>query len=629
MPAPSRPALGSVRFGVFEADLQTAELRKNSARIKLEGQRFQILALLLARPGQLVTREELKRELWPADTFVDFEHSINEAVKRLRQALDDSADSPRFIETLPRRGYRFIYPINGAAAPSTAAEAPQTITGWRRPWAIGGLALVVGGVAFGAVLATNVGGLRNRLFGRPAAGEITSIAVLPLENLMGDPEQEYLVDAIHDDLITELAQIGSLKVISRTSVMRYKQEKPKPLANIARELGVDAVLEGAVKSAGDRKRITVQLIYVPTDSHLWARSYDRDERGVQALPDEVARAIAGRLNIKLTPLEQALLASSQAVDPSVYKAYLKGRYYAHKGTEEDVYKGIEHLREAIDLDPTYAPAWQRLAAAYSVLGLRSHLPPREAYSKAMAAALKAVEIDDRLFPAHQVLGQVKFLYQWDWQGAEQEFQRARELDPSWPGPSLYFGVTGRFDEGIAATKRALERDPLSPGASQRLGWAYFMAGRYDDSIAQLRKTLELDPDHQYARTQLAWNYAKKGMHTEAVAECEKAIKLLGERHDQEILGSCGWVYAVAGRKAEALKLVRQLERLAAHRWLDPVYFAYVYDGLGDTDRALQFLFQSYEERSPRMVHLKVLPLLSDRLRTDARFQELVRRVGIP
>ncbi|MCH8947330.1 MAG: winged helix-turn-helix domain-containing protein [Acidobacteria bacterium] len=349
-----------VRFGVFEVDLQAAELRKNGVKVKLQEQPFQILNLLLERPGKVVTREEIQKKLWPADTFVDFEHSLNAAVKRLREALGDSADNPRFVETLPRRGYRFIYPVEGRPSTALGIKGQAGLDGrriGRRAWlaALGLLALAA------VVVGLNVGGLRDKLLGRPAPGAITSIAVLPLANLSGDPEQDYFVDGMTETLITELSKIGALTVISRQSVMQFKGTD-KPLPEIARELNVDAVVVGSALHIGERVRITVQLIEAASDRNLWAENYDRELRDILALHSEVARAIAREIKITLTPQEQVQLGRAQPVDPETYQLYLKGNFQLTRLSQTGFRKAVEHYQQAIEKDPAYAPAYAGPAA---------------------------------------------------------------------------------------------------------------------------------------------------------------------------------------------------------------------------------------------------------------------------
>ncbi len=622
MEKPNAPAR-ALRFGASWVDLQAGELRKNGRKIRLPEQPFQILALLLERPGEVVTREELRQKLWPADTFVDFDHGLNNAINRLREVLNDSAENPRYIETLPRRGYRFIHPVESAVA-----QIRRPAAWWRRSWAISSSLLILGAAVLGGVLATNSGGLRERLFTSAAHAPIKRLAVLPLANLTGNPEQDYLADGIHEALTTELARVGGLEVVSRTSVMRYKKTE-KSVPEIAQELKVDAVVEGALLASGQRVQVTAQLIRANPERHLWADKLDRDAQDILVLYSDLTRAIVGAVQAKLTSQEQARLASVRKVAPAVYKLELRGRFYLEKGSTETDSTAVNFFEKAIQLDPSYALAYQGLAAAYWRLGLGSFVPPKAAYARAKAAALKAVELDDSLSQAHHVLGQISYLYEWDWEGAEREFERVRQLDSTWEGPNLFLCLTGRFEQAIAASRRQLEFDPYSAKASHNLGFMYFWAGRYDEAIAQQKRTLELDPDRPYSRSQIGWAYAKKGMYPQAVAECDEAIRQLGEREDQELLGHCGWVYAFSGRRDKALEIVQRLRHLAPRRSVNPVHFAKMYDGLGDHERAIRFLNQAFEERSPLMAHLKTDPMYSDQLRANPRFQELLRRVGPP
>src|SRR5713101_3735750 len=426
---PTQSALPK-RFGAFEFDPRARQLRKHGHTIRLHGQPLEILGLLLERPTEVVLREELRARLWPEDTFVDFEHSLNAAVNKLREALDDDANNPRFIETVPRRGYRFIAPVEGAlpasAPDSTNLDAPAANqeaidlgvekSAAEVPMPSGArprrrtLWLVFAACAFLVALLVgfDAGGLRQRFFGRPDPGGIRSIAVLPLENLSHDPEQEYFADGMTEALTTELAQISALKVISRTSVMQYKGTK-KSLPQIAKELRVDAVVEGAVQRSGDKVEITVQLIQAPTDRHLLAKSYERDLRDVLALQREIAHAITDEIKAKLTPGERASLASSHPVNPEAYEAYLEGRYFWNKRTENAVRTAAEYFQRAVDKDPTYARAYAGLADAYSVLGSWSldALPPSEVLPKARAAVTKALQLDDSIAEAHTALAGIK------------------------------------------------------------------------------------------------------------------------------------------------------------------------------------------------------------------------------
>src|SRR5712692_8584923 len=423
-----------IRFGPFEADLRAGELRKHGMKLKLVGQPLEVLAMLLECPGQLVTREELRARLWPTDTFVDFDHGLSAAVNKLRDALSDSAEKPTYVETLPRRGYRFI----------SAVDLPDSLG--LKPAVSEMRASHESTVVFGF----DLGGLRRRLFGEPSAPRIQSIAVLPLENLSQDPEQEYFADGMTDELITKLAQISALRVISRTSAMRYKGTK-KSVSEIARELHVDAVVEGAVMRAGDRVRISAQLIEAPTDHHLWAASYERDLRGVLSMQDEVTRAIVSEIRVKLTAREQARLANTHPIDPEAYRFYLQGRYYRYKLTPEGLLKATEYFQQALARDPGYALAYAGLADAYDSLAFFTVLSPLEVMPKAKAAAVKALEIDDNLAEAHVSLGWAGFTYDRDWPAAGRHLERAIVLNPAYPLAhsyySLYLGALGRSEEG--------------------------------------------------------------------------------------------------------------------------------------------------------------------------------------
>ncbi|MFQ5817651.1 MAG: winged helix-turn-helix domain-containing protein [Terriglobia bacterium] len=613
-----------IRFGVFELDLRAGELRKKGVRVKLQEQPFQILLMLLEQPGEVVTREELRQKLWPEGTFVDFEHGLNAAVNRLRDALDDSPDTPRFVETIPRRGYRFIAPVGGAGIPS--ARLPATLARPRMAWWIG-LALLGLTVAVLALLiGFNVGGLRQRLLGGVAPGEITSIAVLPLENLSHDPADDPFVDGMTEEVITQLGKISALeRVISRHSVMQYK-DTDKPLTEIARELNVDAVIEGSVLRVGERVRINVQLIQPLPERHLWAESYERDLSDVLALHAEVARAIASEIKLVLTPEEETQLASAPAVNPEAHRAYLRGRYFWNKGTPEGFNKATEYFQEASEIDPGYAPAYAGLADAYLDLALEG-LPAaetearRDAREKSRAAARRALEIDDTLSEAHVSLASIRFYFDWDWSGAETAFQRAIELNPSnalarqWH--SDFLSAMGSHEEAIEEAKRAEELDPLSPLASNVVGAAFYYARQYDQAIQQYQKTLKLDANFPPALGRLGHAYLQKGLHEEALAAWQKMESVSGNE--------------------EMAKAYAELDlEDALHKRLDRVKgpslaagwgaIARIHAILGEKDEAFAWLEKAYEEHE--FVSLKVHPGY-DPLRSDPRFQDLLRRMNFP
>ncbi len=515
--------------------------------------------------------------------------------------------------------------------------APAVVaTPRREPRGSGARILRWGGVGFAGVVGLlavvvglNMGGLRERLLGAAGPPQIQSLAVLPLKNLMGDSEQEYFVEGMHEALITELSKISALKVISRTSTMRYKGTD-KPLPQVARELNVDGVIEGSVLREGDQVRITVQLIHGPSDKHLWAQSFDRELRGILALQSEVARAIADQIKVALTPQEQAGLARAPTVNPAAYQAYLKGRYYWNKRTLAGLLKGIEYFQQALAQDPNSALAYVGLADSYNQLAYRGHLAPREAYPRAQAAALKALEIDKTLAEAHASLAFLEFNFNWNWAAAEREFQRTLELNSSYAEAhhwySHYWTDRGRAEESLAETKRALEFDPLSLIVNVHLGWHYTFAGQYDQAIEQLQKTLEMDPGYYSAYLRLGQAYAYKGDYPQAIATLQKAGSLSGDSTEAAMMLAAA--YGLAGQRADALGIVNELQKISQGTYVSSFSVAAIYAGLGDKNRALAWLEKAYEERASGLVEVKADPIF-DPLRSDPRFQDLLRRMNFP
>ncbi len=478
----------------------------------------------------------------------------------------------------------------------------------------------------------NVGGLRDWLVGRPVAGEVTSVAVLPLKNLSGDPSQDYFAEGMTEALITELGKISSLRVLSYQSVVGYRQTV-KPLPEIARELKVDALLEGAALRSGDRVRVTANLVQVVPERHLWAESYEFDPRDVLAVQGEVARNVASHIRVKLTPQEQARLTSSRPVDPKAYEAYLLGRAYFYKTrTPTSLARAKEHLEKAIGRDPGYAPAYASLAELYIATSGRGVLTrgPGDARLQARQWAEKALKLDDTLAEAHTALARVA-QQEWDWAGAEREYRRAIELNPSYPLAriwyALYLDGMQRFEEAVAQAERAQQLDPASALINTWAGATYFYAGRAEEAMASWQKALELDPGYSDASIVLARTYVTKGMYQRAIAELQKALIL--NARDSFILGALAHAYARAGQREEALKLVGELKRIETDRGSIPTFsFIWAYAGLQDKNQAFAWLERSYQERRDRMVWLNVDPLL-DPLRSDPRFHDLVRRVGLP
>jgi len=616
----SQPA--HVQFGVFELDLRAGELRKQGLKIKLQEKPFQVLVLLLERPGELVTREELQKKLWPEDTFVDFDHSMNTAVNKLREALGDSAESPRFIETLPKRGYRFIAPVQ--EADRVPAAAPVLAGGMRqRPAVLGVAAALVVILGLGAYLVWK----RWTSRANPPEGRIM-LAVLPFHNVSGDPEQEYFTDGLTEEMISQLGRLHPerLRVIASTSAMHYKKST-KRVDEIGQELGVDYVLEGSVRRGGERVRITAQLVQVSDQTEVWSESYESSEGDVLALQSEVARAIAQQIQLKLTPQEQARLATSQPINPKAHEAYLLGRHFWSTRSDEGLQKSIQSFEQAIALDPNYAPAYAGLADSYFSSSFWGLMPAKQAIPKASAAAARAVELDPTLAEAHGSLALVR-LWENDLKAAEREFQQALELNPGYAQGRMRYGDllirTGRPEDAVAEMGRALELDPLSLMVNNATGWHLYLARRYDEAIAQFKKALELDPGFALAHYDLGRVYEQKGMYEQAISEFQKAKELSPET--PYILAGLGHCYGVMGRRGEAHKLLEELKALSKRRHVKSLDIAFVHLGLGDREQALEGLERAAAEREGWIGYLNADPIY-DPLRSDPRFQSLVRRAG--
>src|SRR5438477_2532594 len=541
----------TLRFGVFELDPQAGELRKKGMKIRLQGQPVEILAMLLQRPGETITREELQKKLWPADTFVDFEQGLNNAMKRLRASLDDNAESPHFIETLPRHGYRFVGSVNGSEQ-TRAAEATTTHgTGAliRLP-ALGALAVLA---VVTALVGLNVRGWRDRLFLRSPKPQIQALAVLPLTNLSGDPEQEYFADGMTESLITELGKISSPRVISRQSVMQYKASK-KSLQEIAGELKVDAVLEGAVVRSGERMRVTIHLAQAFPERQLWAQEYDRSIRDVLSLQGEIARAIADEIQVKLTPEERNRLASSRSVNPEAQDDYLHGLYFAGRFTEPDSQKAIAHFKTAIEKDPTYAPAYAELAMVYFWLGNPEQGGPsaKETMPQAKAAVRKALQLDPSLARAHLALGLILLNSEWNWSEAENQYRIALQLNPNCGWCRAQYSVLlsglGRNDEAITQINQAIEVDPFNHFPRYWLATIAHLSRHYDLAIKQY-EFLSCNCDFE-----IGLAYAQEKKYQQAIASMQKAITR-AVRGQALNLGFLAQVYGMAGRKREAQKII--------------------------------------------------------------------------
>jgi TolB-like protein/Flp pilus assembly protein TadD len=582
--------------------------------------------MLTEHPGEVVTREELKTRLWPADTFVDFDHGLNKAINKLREALGDSAESPRFVETVARRGYRFLAEVKAAdAAPASSPElagdpAPPKRLMPSRAWTTSLFVLLL--------VTVSLASWKLHSGNRPST-PIRSLAVLPLESLSSDPAQDYFADGMTDELISALGQISALRVISRTSVMTYKHAR-KPLPQIARELNVDAVVEGTVLRSGDRVRITAQLIAASADKHLWSQSYEGELRDALTLQNKVAGAIADQIRINLNPQEQAALRDAKAVNPEAYESYLKGRYFWNKRTADSLTVALAYFNQAIDEDPGYAPAHCGLADTYALLADWEYgvMTPKEALPKAKAEAIKALELDSMLGEAHNSLAFCLDVFDWDLDSAGKEFRRAIELNPNYATAHQWYAshliVSGRTEEAIGEMRIAESLDPLSLIISADLADFLIIAHSYDESIRESRKTIELDPGFALAHNQLGQAYLQKNMLDEAVAELQKGVQL--SRGSPTIVANLVRAYVASGKKTEAVKLLGELRKRStpAHAHASEIAMCYV--ALGDADEAMSWLERGYDERFNPSALLR--PGF-DPLRSNPRFQDLLRRIGLP
>jgi TolB-like protein/DNA-binding winged helix-turn-helix (wHTH) protein/Flp pilus assembly protein TadD len=623
-------------------DIGGGELRKHGLRVRLQEQPFQVLVMLAQHPGEIVTREQLKTELWPADTFVDFDHGLNKAISKIREALGDSAESPRFVETIARRGYRFLAEVKVSEAvpihSSEAATHPDPATEPRDrsdlrgktampkylrsapAWKISAFILLL--------LIASLVTWKLYYWNRPSR-VIRSLAVLPLESLSNDTSQDYFADGMTDELISDLGQISALRVISRTSVMAYKHAR-KPLPQIARELNVDAVIEGTVLRSGDRVRITAQLIEASSDKHLWSQSYEGELRDTLALQNEVARAIADQIRINLKPQEQAALKNVIVVDPKAYESYLKGRYFWNKRTADGLKIALAYFNQAIDEDSTYARAYSGLADTYALLGDWQYavMTAKEALPKAKAAATKALELDSALGEAHNSLAFCLDGFDWDLDAGGKEFRRAIELNPGYATAHHWYAwhltLLGQYDQAIAEMRKAEGLDPLSLIINSDLAELLVLAHSYDESIRQSRKTIEMDPNFALAHNQLGQAYLQKHMYEGAVTELQKAVQLSAS--SPTCVASLARAYVASGRRNDAVRLLDDLKKRSSPGHLFASEIAMIYTALGDTDQAMDWLEKGYYERFNPGVLLR--PGF-DSLRSDPRFEDLVRRIGLP
>jgi TolB-like protein/Flp pilus assembly protein TadD len=570
-----------VRFGLFEADLSSRELRKNGARIRLQDQPFQVLSVLLDRPGGVVTRDELRQKIWPGDTFIDFDKGLNVAINKIREALGDSAENPRFVETLPRRGYRFLASLNDAQSNSVTGRSP-----------------------------------------------IDSIAVLPLANSSPDLDTECIAVGIPGNIIHRLSQIPGLRVVSWNSVSCHKDQDTDP-QTLGRRFNVRALLVGRIWVRANKLRLHVDLVDTASGEELWGEQYDRDLTEIFTIQDEIAREVSQKLELKLTGAQSARLGRHYTDNIEAYQLYVRGRHSIEKRSMGGFKKGSECLNEAIQKDPGYALAYAELSQCLHMPAYYGVVSPQEAYPRAKSVALKALAIDDTLAEAHDTLATVMQNFDWDWDSAGKEYKRAIELNPNYPVARLHYAMhlslLGRFEESIREATEGQRRDPMSGVTNAALAFVLVNAGRFDRCIEQSLTTIDIDPALTFTYVSLAMAYERKGMFPEAIMTNEKSLELGGSAAFHK--SALGHAYASSGDHARARDILRELQQSSERGYMPFWSLAIVYDGLGEKELAIELLQKALERREAMLVSLRVWPLL-EKSRDDPRFQEIERRVGL-
>jgi len=637
--APPPPGRRRVGFGLFEVDRSASRLLKGGTPVKLAPQPFKVFLLLLDRHGEVVSRAEIQRHLWGESTFVDFERGINFCINQIRAALNDDAERPRYIETLPKLGYRFVAEVTDGAGTEPAVQGAQAVESKSDLSDVSGHEAQPPGpppptqaragpfpqVAVVAVLAA-IALLAIGIAARKSLGpldSIQSVAVLPLEDLSSDAADEYFADGVTDQLITDLGQRAPVRVISRTSIMQYKRVR-RPLPQIARELEVDAVVEGTITRSGNRVRVTAQLIDARNDRHLWAHAYETDMGEVLALEGELAEVIADEVRTRISTPRHPMAKRVRSLSAPAQDAYLKGHYLEETGTVERLPEAISYFKQSIASEPN-ALAYAGTASAYVALGHVMFLPPQEAFLPAKSAALRALDLDDTLEEAHTALGAVKMLYEWDFPGAATEFQRAMDLNPSsvraQDAYADYLSAMGRANEAIERARQGLELDPLSLSAIMNLAWQLYRGRHYEEAVAEAQKVADINPKSSSAHVCLGLAYEQQRRFPAAIEELQKASGYCRDR----CYGLIGQVYAMSGDRQAALDAMQQLQRRA---YASPWLVAVIYTQLNDRDRAFAWLDKAYEGREHDLVFAGAWPLF-DNLRTDPRYRDLLQRVGLP
>ena len=572
------------RFGVFDLDLTAGELCRNGRRVKLQEQSFRLLTLLLERPGDAVTRDKLKKALWPADTFVDFDHSLNAAIAKLRQLLGDCSESPRFIETVSRRGYRFVAPVEFLSAPSSVRRS-----------------------------------------GPSARSEVTnSLAVLPFENSNGDPEMEYFSDGIAETIMNNLSQLRELRVVARTTAFRYKGRDADP-RDVGRDLNVTALLTGKITQRGESIRVQVELVDTGNGSQLWGERYDRNAADIFSIEKDIAREISQSLRLRLTREDLVHLARSSTDTKDAYHLYLKGRFHWNR---RSIGAALPYLETAVERDSAYALAWSGVAICYALAGTYEVLPPSRSVPRARSTAIKALQLDPSLAEPHTALAWVESYYDWDWVAGEREFEQAfhRQSDALLYPSSIPLLARGHIKEAVDRAQSSLELEPLSPIVNVVYGATLIHAGRYNEAVAMFRNAIELDPAFPLAQWALALGYQQQGMYTEAIAELEKAQRLAGAM--PMITGLLGYTCAAHGQTARAEEALIDLEKQAKRQYVAPFDSALIHLGLGNAERAFECLANACEDRSFWLIYFIRLASFFESRGSDPRYQAILRRMNL-
>jgi TolB-like protein/DNA-binding winged helix-turn-helix (wHTH) protein/tetratricopeptide (TPR) repeat protein len=631
-----------VRTGLFEIDLRSGEVHKTGRRVPLQEQPFRVLAMLLERPGEVVTREELQSRLWPAHTYVGFDEGLNTAIRKLRVAFDDSADNPRFIETLPRRGYRFVAPVHDAVAPvsSLPPSIPVTDVATPRPGP-GHRKLRVAAVTVAVLLlVARVAYLRHSKSSTATTPKRVMLAVLPFQNMSNDPQQEYFSDGLTEETITDLGQLSPehLGVIARTSAMAYKHSN-KTISQIGRELGVDYILEGSIRREGGEARVSAQLVRVSDQTHLWAQSYQRRLHDLLQIENELGTAIARQVQGNLTGQPLVDLSKIRTVDPEAYDLYLKGRFYWNERNPGAIRESIRYFQQALAKDPNFALAYVGLADSYNIGNIMGAYSPEESLPKAREAATKALTVDPSLAEAHAALGMEKSHYEFDFPGAQAEFLRAIELNPNsayahFFYSNCYLTPMGLMQEAIAKNKKALELDPLSLPINNFMGMTFMFAGDYEKSYQQFQHTIAMDPTFPLAHEYFSFLLKMMGKYEAGIDEYEKS-ELLGGSSPEDAAAEATMMRQAFKKGGEKGLWEKTLEVTLAKRdrpkgeFMAPGVFASLYALAGNKDNAFQWLDKAYAKRDGEDITLlKVDPAFKN-LRGDPRFVDMLRRLGLP